>query len=834
MSVFVPQGRNFVSLSISESYTDWAKGPTGPGCTESMIPCGKNSGTVSIPELGYTSNFSQNDSAPVPWIDLISSSQECVGGACGQCAADEFAAIFICGWSPDPDCVAKAVAAYNACMATAVGDYDTQQYHSRAYWKLVPISDDGAQNPIQAISPRSGPMSHFALQQNGTNLTLNATSTGTGPYQATVALSGDVGFTLTQTDPSFRPHDARDTAANQCKQPSDCHQTYTLNFDPPVSQFSQPGAPWSGSCLLTLEHPAYQKSWLPGSSTNYTLPNTDPNAPDYVFEQSKNGSLAAPSSDGLSIATQPFDFNNWWGNGQPVTVTSQDYGGQANLRATCSFFNPPATVEATIIDPVTKNYIRPQSGCSAAMRSAGNYATIPVDEDCNGIADSWEGQYTNPPGGHLDPTADNEPGYDGTTVGDGYSVHDEYRGFHYIQDTVDTADQNNPTGVVQWTSTDPVNTQDVFFWDSAVGPALGPVTGPCNTPGTNYFSGFPMTLQPNCITTALRTMLAPEMVNAQGQQFMTFRRVNAVQANAASLPSAIDPSQGVQSLNKNSATRAAAVPSVLSLGGFALVYGSNPDQIKGASDCGTTFSLNGYYAWGNGFANDGTSFMNIALPQIFACAVIAQDYPQNTFLAVTVAHETGHRLGLFHTYRPVIYLGPYAGSYANLTWQNYMDAPGALYLRIAISPVSGLLNPPYQELDVFQYGRFPAPYFDCSDSQPSDPANPGTQPWILSGCSATVPGTAKRGPVPAPGSCLARYATRANPTPEAVIPGLPFLEVATSGSLVGATRGRYSGGIDLMGVQPLFNSARFGTTYGFDPVCELPYLNPTPVPQQPN
>jgi hypothetical protein len=65
----------------------------------------------------------------------------------------------------------------------------------------------------------------------------------------------------------------------------------------------------------------------------------------------------------------------------------------------------------------------------------------------------------------IDPTADNEAGYNGTTVGDGYSVHDEYRGFHYIQDLVNTGDPINPTGVVKWTSTDPGKMQDLYAFD---------------------------------------------------------------------------------------------------------------------------------------------------------------------------------------------------------------------------------------------------------------------------------------------------------------------------------------------------------------------------------
>jgi hypothetical protein len=63
-------------------------------------------------------------------------------------------------------------------------------------------------------------------------------------------------------------------------------------------------------------------------------------------------------------------------------------------------------------------------------------------------------------------------------------VHDEYRGFHFVADDGVT---------VKWTSTDPVNTLDVFFWDAGFSPTA--------KLAKNYAA------DPDIFTKALRTIL---------------------------------------------------------------------------------------------------------------------------------------------------------------------------------------------------------------------------------------------------------------------------------------------------------------------------------------
>lgn len=635
--------------------------------------------------------------------------------------------------------------------------------------------------------------------------------------------------TMAKRKPTPAPRDA--------SSPPALTATYQFNLTLPTAA---PGAP--------------PVTWLPGTSTNYTPPGTDLNGPDpdYVIETAANDPSFMVAPDGLSVSTPPEDPSQ----ATSLVVTSHDFGGVAELHATATIQglgpagSPQAvTVDVNVVGDLWSQNLVPAPADSPTRLCGSDFAqhpfaSLPVDQDCNGIADSWEAPYIaqasansqacgGPAITSFTGSEDIEPGYTCTSPqGDGYSVHDEYRGFHYIQDTVDTQDPLNPTGVVSWTSTDPVNTQDVFFWDSAVAdPFLG---DPCSSPQYS-------TLQPNCITTALRTLLAPAMVNAQGQQFMSFWRVNATEANAFS---AADPSQGVNVFNQNSITMPMASPaSRLGLGGFALVYGSDLSKLLGASDCAATSSLLGLYAAANAFANNGSSFINVALDQIAACGYIAQQspgdggYPQETFLATVIAHETSHRLGLFHLYRPITYQGPVPvpPDFQNLTMQGYMDdsnIPSQMYIRYGISNViSNTLTPPYQQLDRFaepsEASDFLHPaYISCpaqSPFSPTEPVNSG-DPWTLSGCNFD-PIPHKLGPVPASPSCVARYATQAAPTPDEAIPSLPFFAVETSGITVGL------GGLDIMGFQPMFNRLQFGTVYGFDPVCELPYLNATPAPQ---
>jgi hypothetical protein len=377
-----------------------------------------------------------------------------------------------------------------------------------------------------------------------------------------------------------RPRDSREMAVADCpNHTDDCFPSYTATSG---------GYPITFSLAL----PKGITSYLAGTSTNFGA-DTAAN-PDYIFESVKNGGLNPPSADGLSIQTTSAVSS------AQVTVSSRDYGGVANLTATATL-DSVRTVRADILDSNGKIVVPP----ACAGDPAQPFVQLPTDADCNRIADSWEGQYTNPQGGHLVATDDNEPGYGpNSPKGDGYPVSDEYRGFHYILDDRAGGEQ------VRWVSTDPVNKLDVFFWDP---------------------SGH--------LTVPLRQVLArqgtpDERANDDGSvdhfKFV-YRQVNAAQANAKGAPA-----MGVERLNRFSLTKQA---------GYAVPYVEAPIPAEGLPAGTKVLGKAG------AMQNDGTAI----LVDVSAHANPGNSLsklPADTHLAVTVAHETGHQFGQYHPERP--------------------------------------------------------------------------------------------------------------------------------------------------------------------------------------
>ena len=193
---------------------------------------------------------------------------------------------------------------------------------------------------------------------------------------------------------------------------------------------------------------APQTQWLQGTSTNF---GDDTAAdPDYVFERAKNPTLSAPQDGGLSISTPGFVTGV-----QPLTVSSRDFGGAAQLRGIATLENL-LTVDVDIVDTTQGGapVAIPSGACGASYR-VHPFASLPVDQDCDGMADGWEAFY-----GGITPSADGDQAANGgSTVGDGLIALDEYRGFHYIE-------RSSGSPVVSWTSTDPVRKLDLFFWDA--------------------------------------------------------------------------------------------------------------------------------------------------------------------------------------------------------------------------------------------------------------------------------------------------------------------------------------------------------------------------------
>jgi hypothetical protein len=360
-------------------------------------------------------------------------------------------------------------------------------------------------------------------------------------------------------------------------------------------------------------------------------------------------------------------------------------------------------------------------------------------------------------------------------------------------------------------------------------------------------------LEPNCITTALRALLEPQMVNAQGQPFMKFWRVNETQANANSLRASspsVDPSQGVGLFNRNSATQPlASLGSPLSPGGYAVVYGSVPDDMPpNAAHCEANPPQPGAFsATGGAEQNDGSSMVNIDLPEVIACANMfrlspnaTQGYPQDALISNLVAHEMGHTFGLEHLYRPAAWTGwvnlapadaGLAAAVSPLGFEGYLinsSPPGnfaVMYLRLNASLVYVLnaATGTTRRVGLHLEDLDEEPALTCHSTTriTGTVAQYSSQDFSAiyaeSNCSpTTIP--VYPSPLPAEPPCFSRYVTT-NPVED------PFLKVKTAG-VPTSSRGRLDpgAGFDLMGVwSPLT------TLYSFDPGCELPHLRVTPL-----
>lgn len=479
-----PKGRQVVILTLLENYTYWK---AGVGCNSRVVgDCAPSSMQLTIAAIGYTYSLSGSASQPPAGTGWTTqeSPPECTDPGCAPCLEKETKAITACNM--DQTCVQAAQADYQVCTSGLA--HDILVLANRQSAKVIPLPPGLTSN---------GPVV----------LEVRVTSSGQanlGNLRITAGLYSDVHFTLTQTPAAMRPRDARDSAAH-CTTPDvrgqvhdgDCHPQYTVGFacntssthallrqndeSDPVLLAAASGAPASsayarlrrrrllGSMFPYVSAPppmcpnprvSYQflltpqTQWLQGTSTNFGSDAAD--QPDYVFERgavagypmSLNMNLAAPQDGGLSISTPGFVTT-----AQTVTVTSRDFGGAAQLRAVATFEGGP-TVNADVVDSAGLAVGAPSGACGVAFGRA-TFASLPVDQDCNGMSDAWEATF----GGALSPDADlDQAANNGSTVGDGFTVLEEYRGFHHI-------DRSGGGEVIRWTPTDPIRKLDLFFWD---------------------------------------------------------------------------------------------------------------------------------------------------------------------------------------------------------------------------------------------------------------------------------------------------------------------------------------------------------------------------------
>jgi hypothetical protein len=196
----------------------------------------------------------------------------------------------------------------------------------------------------------------------------------------------------------FRPRDSADPAANCSSHYGDCFPMYTAQFSDP--NFSAP-------IQFALSLPTGKQD-LPGSSTN-SAPNAAQGAtahadtPDYVFEASQNNGFTINSNRQIQTPAAV--------NQATATVSSWDYGGVANLTATAILQGVTLVQpQADIVYYTTTGTPNPQNPAASyatdqnqtyqvdqfvnppSCAGSGSFASLPIDTDCNGIADGWEGQ----------------------------------------------------------------------------------------------------------------------------------------------------------------------------------------------------------------------------------------------------------------------------------------------------------------------------------------------------------------------------------------------------------------------------------------------------------
>jgi hypothetical protein len=534
---------------------------------------------------------------------------------------------------------------------------------------------------------RAIPLPQNLTKNAPVTLTVRGSASGTG---TSVAFNGmfysDTRFILTQTPDAFRPRDGRDSAAN-CTTPDsqglthdgDCHPRYKVQLatgpvspqDLAVLEFRRPqslmwaglppsvailnristrvkprmnlgglGSAWaiappptptlaaSYTFELSLPSSLSGRKWLKGTSSNR---GTDTeNDPDYIFEPDRNTTLAPPAAGGLTIATKADTTDPVY-----VTVSSRDFGGVAQLRATGTMGTlDRQTFDAEILDQAAANVVPPLNnpitgGMCGADFARHPFASLPVDQDCNGIADSWEAKFVGP-GHNLCPYCDDEARGAGAATtalykGDGYSAFDEYRGFHVA------GTGNTP---IAWTPTDPTK-QDLFYWDAAK------VTAPNNAD-----------LWPHL----------PVIFGRETGSFMLLHRVRGDQAQARD-PG--DPTQGVQALNKNSP---------FTPRGFAIVY-----VIDNKLSAGTLGNSGLDSDPANSFRNTGKLPIRIGYKAIQDEAKQIRQTNASVYASVileqVLAHETGHKLGREHRERTASQIAFDKNNIKNLTIGQFMQDP---------------------------------------------------------------------------------------------------------------------------------------------------------------
>jgi hypothetical protein len=330
--------------------------------------------------------------------------------------------------------------------------------------------------------------------------------------------------------------------------------------------------------------------YRPGSSSNFGAQTASD--PDYKFLTGGNEGFNAPTSNGQSITTSGAV------NGATVTVTSFDYGGVALLRAKAQIGGTWIYATAgALYDELGAEL--PSPSCAVAGNDTRGFVQIPIDTDCNWIADSWEFepamQALQFP--HFPRYWDQEKTSTANAAvvkGDGYGAYDEYRGFHVLEEQQGQANITTTNPIHK--RTDPVKLTS-FYHDKTSGKLIRP---------------------------GIKAFLIEKLKSE-----IEFFEINAAQYEESDEKSSL-PFNGNSEAPDN-------------LRNFALVLGSSNDP-----------NICSDQSFGSAFGR-GKRSENIVICVEKINAQTNNSTLRSTALAVLSAHEVGHRFNLLHYYKSATY-----------------------------------------------------------------------------------------------------------------------------------------------------------------------------------
>lgn len=383
-------------------------------------------------------------------------------------------------------------------------------------------------------------------------------------------------FSLTNTKNSFVPKDRSDNSFGACN--GSAALGCTSNHQVSIGGLLL-GDEMKRKVTFELHHYDGISGDRKGVSSNKGSAE-ETTAHDYLFPQGQTG-FDNPGSNAREITTSEAVSS------ATVLVDSRDYGGIGILQAKIEHDGSWIYAE---VDPYDIDYQEVAVSNCASPSRAGLFAQLPIDRDCNWIADTWEAFYLTAPqkmDRYEDMEATTQIPPAGYVRGDGFGAYDEYRGFHVVTADGATHIRTNPKKL------------DTFFND--------------DTGARGQFSK------------AVWDLVGALLSGPEQSGPIAFHEVSSEQFDKVGLVSL--------SLNKNSEAGQDA-----SLRGYVNIF-----AVGTAADA----YCNDVKKMGGALEGKGGTAIRICVAKINVSAS-THAKSASSIIAHTVAHEYGHRFGLQH------------------------------------------------------------------------------------------------------------------------------------------------------------------------------------------